>query len=200
MFFCLDRISQSMMLLLDPTMLLGLKPVRVRFKAVPSAHSAAYDRVYGQHACDPTPCLSEVHFFSDNCHHDFFLSGVPFLTVAIMNSAFRVFPFLTAATMNSVATLQALFSKRPQLHLAAMLLHCGSTSIDSRYCTRCSFDPRHFLRRWAARGRPFQHFSVCIGTARVFHHGFCCVRVMVIGLRLLHGARFPTEMYTRGCH
>jgi hypothetical protein len=38
------------------------------------------------------------------------------------------------------------------------------------------------------------------GTVRVFHHGFCRVRVMFIGLRLLCGARFYTEIYTRGCH
>jgi hypothetical protein len=33
-----------------------------------------------------------------------------------------------------------------------------------------------------------------------FDHGFCCVRVSIIGLRLLHGARFSTEICTRGCH
>jgi hypothetical protein len=32
-----------------------------------------------------------------------------------------------------------------------------------------------------------------------FNHGFCCVMVWVIGLQLLHGARFSTEIYTRGC-
>jgi hypothetical protein len=32
-------------------------------------------------------------------------------------------------------------------------------------------------------------------TVRVFHHGFCCVRVSTIGLRLLHGARFSTEIH-----
>ena len=32
------------------------------------------------------------------------------------------------------------------------------------------------------------------GTVRVFHHGFFCVRVRVIG-----GARFSTEIYNRGC-
>jgi TPR repeat protein len=37
------------------------------------------------------------------------------------------------------------------------------------------------------------------GTVLVFHHGFCCVRVSIIGLRLLCGARFSTEIYTRGC-
>ena len=32
---------------------------------------------------------------------------------------------------------------------------------------------------------------------RVFNHGFCCVRVSSIGLRLLYGAEsFPTEIYT----
>jgi hypothetical protein len=31
----------------------------------------------------------------------------------------------------------------------------------------------------------------------VFNHGFCCVRVsFIFGLRLLCGARFPTEIYT----
>jgi hypothetical protein len=33
-----------------------------------------------------------------------------------------------------------------------------------------------------------------------FNHGFCCVRDIIIGLRLLYGARFPAEIYTRGCH
>jgi hypothetical protein len=33
-------------------------------------------------------------------------------------------------------------------------------------------------------------------TLRVFHHGFCCVRVRVIGLRLLYGARFSTKSCT----
>jgi hypothetical protein len=31
-----------------------------------------------------------------------------------------------------------------------------------------------------------------------FHHGFCCVRVSSIGLRLLYGVRFSTGFYTRG--
>jgi hypothetical protein len=33
-----------------------------------------------------------------------------------------------------------------------------------------------------------------------FHPEFCCIRVRVIGLRLLYSARFSTESYTRGCH
>jgi hypothetical protein len=32
-----------------------------------------------------------------------------------------------------------------------------------------------------------------------FDHGFCCVRFSIIGLRLLCGARFSTEMCSRGC-
>ena len=36
------------------------------------------------------------------------------------------------------------------------------------------------------------------GTVRVFNHGFCCVRVKVIGLRLLCGARFSAGICTRG--
>jgi hypothetical protein len=38
------------------------------------------------------------------------------------------------------------------------------------------------------------------GTVPVFHHGFCCVRVRVIGLRLLVRCAFSAEIYTRGCH
>jgi hypothetical protein len=38
------------------------------------------------------------------------------------------------------------------------------------------------------------------GTVRVFHHGFCCVRVKVIGLQLLYGACYSAGIYTRGCH
>jgi hypothetical protein len=47
------------------------------------------------------------------------------------------------------------------------------------------------------------HFKVRMvetGTVRVFHHGFCCVRDRGIGLRLLYGARFLTEVSTRGCY
>jgi hypothetical protein len=39
-----------------------------------------------------------------------------------------------------------------------------------------------------------------IGTVRVFHHGFCCGRVSIIGLRLLYGARFRQKFTPRGCH
>jgi hypothetical protein len=35
---------------------------------------------------------------------------------------------------------------------------------------------------------------------RDVHRGFCCVRVRVIGLRLLYGALLSTGIYTRGCH
>jgi hypothetical protein len=47
------------------------------------------------------------------------------------------------------------------------------------------------------------HFSVGgNGMVHVFHHGFCCVRVRIIGLRLRYCARFLTEIeiYIRGCH
>jgi hypothetical protein len=43
-------------------------------------------------------------------------------------------------------------------------------------------------------------FAVYSGTVRLFHHGFCCVRFKVVGMRLLYGARFPAEIYTRVCH
>jgi hypothetical protein len=35
-----------------------------------------------------------------------------------------------------------------------------------------------------------------MSTVRVFHHGSCCVRVIIIGLRLLYGARFSTANYS----
>jgi hypothetical protein len=36
------------------------------------------------------------------------------------------------------------------------------------------------------------------GVVLVFHHGFCCVRVRAIGLRLLCGALFLTGICTLG--
>jgi hypothetical protein len=39
-------------------------------------------------------------------------------------------------------------------------------------------------------GSPVVVLGMGAGTVPVFNHGFCCVRVSIIGLRLLHGARF----------
>jgi hypothetical protein len=40
------------------------------------------------------------------------------------------------------------------------------------------------------------HWASCRGSVRwrAFHYGFCCVRISIVGLRLLYGARFQTEM------
>jgi hypothetical protein len=47
-----------------------------------------------------------------------------------------------------------------------------------------------------------QNIFIGPGTVRAFNHGFCCVRVrvMVIGLQLLYGARLRQEIYTRRCN
>jgi hypothetical protein len=39
--------------------------------------------------------------------------------------------------------------------------------------------------------------QACMYGAR-FYHGFCCVRVSIVGLRLLYGARFQKEIPIRG--
>jgi hypothetical protein len=77
------------------------------------------------------------------------------------------------------------------------------------YCTAGHHYPER--ERWQRAGahRQLQHagvhahspaprrwkVSVDFGsTVRVFDHGFCCVRVSSIGLRLLHGVRFSTKI------
>ena len=38
------------------------------------------------------------------------------------------------------------------------------------------------------------------GTVCVFRHGFCCVGVSIVGLRLLSGARFRQKVTLEECH
>jgi hypothetical protein len=47
---------------------------------------------------------------------------------------------------------------------------------------RCPFSP------WILLGLASLSFDCC--TVLAFHHGFCCVRVRIVELRLMYGARF----------
>jgi hypothetical protein len=63
---------------------------------------------------------------------------------------------------------------------------------------RLLYGARFFTLGSAVLGLGLSGCGCCM--VRVFHPGFCCVRVRAIGLRLLYGARFPTGIYTRGFH
>jgi hypothetical protein len=54
--------------------LIRLEATMMQYNYMPSTHSAACDRIHGQHACDSISCLSGVPF-SDERHHD--LVGTP---------------------------------------------------------------------------------------------------------------------------
>jgi hypothetical protein len=64
-----------------------------------------------------------------------------------------------------------------------------------------SYQQTNVSEYWSAVKHTLAQFAgVVDGYGARFHHGFCCVRVSIIWLRLLFGARFSLEFCTRGCH
>jgi hypothetical protein len=78
--------------------------------------------------------------------------------------------------------------------IAALLMHVTTKS--STITARGSEESMHKFSKKPSIASPTWEQ----GHGARFHPGFCRVRVKVIGLRLLYGARFSTEIYNRGCH